>query len=231
MTRIDRRPFADGRLRWSPGRAREFAEGLLWGLCVCLGFVGLIAALGGYSLGRVTSPPPAVLASVGLWMVAALINGLGENLAVFGYALSTLERSVGFWPAALGLTLLFTLGHAGNSGETRVGLLSIAVQALFLLLTIRRTGSLWLSVGVHAGGIFAEDCLLSVPDSGVVYTHHLTDAVFHGPTWLTGGSAGPEGSVLTFLVFSVAAILFLMIHRATGPKRGLASAAHPPSPP
>ena len=218
MTRIDHLPFADGRLRWSPGRAREFAEGVLWGLCVCVGFVGLIAAMGGYSLGRMTGPPSTMLLSVALWVVAAFINGLGENLAVFGYALSTIERAVGFWPAALGLTLLFTLSHAANAGETGVGLLSIAVQAFFLLVTIRRTGSLWLSVGVHAGGVLAEDCLLSVPDSGVTYTGHLTDAAFHGPAWLTGGSAGPEGSVAAFVVFALAATLFLAIHRGPDPK-------------
>ncbi len=84
-------------------------------------------------------------------------------------------------------------------------------------LILAAAGGLWLSVGIHAGGIFAEDFLLSAPDSGVVYTRHLTNATFHGPVWLTGGQAGPEGSVAAFVVFGVAAGLFLLIHRNTAP--------------
>ena len=34
--------------------------------------------------------------------------------------------------------------------------------------------------------------------------------VFQGPDWLTGGSVGPEGSVLVFVAM---AILLLLFHR------------------
>jgi hypothetical protein len=31
---------------------------------------------------------------------------------------------------------------------------------------------------------------------------HLLSSSFHGPAWLTGGSVGPEGSVLVFVMIA-----------------------------
>jgi uncharacterized protein len=75
---------------------------------------------------------------------------------------------------------------------------------------VRRTGSLWFAVGMHAAFDFGETFLYSVPDSGMVLPGHLSDATLHGPTWLTGGSVGPEASVFDFVLLF---ILFYVIHR------------------
>ena len=42
---------------------------------------------------------------------------------------------------------------------------------------------------------------------------HL-DATLHGPTWLTGGTVGPEASVFDFILLF---ILFYVIHRLYPP--------------
>jgi hypothetical protein len=47
-----------------------------------------------------------------------------------------------------------------------------------------------------------------VPDSGTLFPGHLLKSSFHGPTWITGGKVGPEGSVLCFLVIGVAWLVF-----------------------
>jgi hypothetical protein len=36
----------------------------------------------------------------------------------------------------------------------------------------------------------------------------LTNSSFHGPDWLTGGSVGPEGSYLVFVVIGALWVLF-----------------------
>jgi hypothetical protein len=81
---------------------------------------------------------------------------------------------------------------------------------LVFALTLRRTGNLWLAVGWHASFDFGETFLFSVPNSGVVFDGHLSNASLHGAKWLTGGSVGPEGSVFSFLTM---AILVLVVHR------------------
>jgi hypothetical protein len=40
----------------------------------------------------------------------------------------------------------------------------------------------------------------------------MLNSTFHGPAWLTGGSVGPEGSVMTFGVVAIAAILFVIVY-------------------
>ena len=60
---------------------------------------------------------------------------------------------------------------------------------------------------MHASFDFGETFLFSVPDSGVLYYKHLSNALLHGKDWLTGGSVGPEGSVFSFFTMGVSALL------------------------
>jgi membrane protease YdiL (CAAX protease family) len=86
--------------------------------------------------------------------------------------------------------------------------------SLFACFTLRRTGSLWFAVGLHAAGDYAESFVYSVPDSGMKATGHLLNSSFHGARWLTGGTIGPEGSVLDFVVFLIAFIVFARLYPA-----------------
>jgi hypothetical protein len=53
-----------------------------------------------------------------------------------------------------------------------------------------------------------------VNDSGLKVTGHLLNPVLaEGPDWLTGGSVGPEGSVLTLVLWLVMTVIFLTLYR------------------
>jgi hypothetical protein len=67
---------------------------------------------------------------------------------------------------------------------------------------------------MHASFDFGETFLYSVPDSGAIFPRHLSGATLAGPTWLTGGSAGPEASVFDFLVILA---FFYIFHRLYPP--------------
>ena len=84
---------------------------------------------------------------------------------------------------------------------------------MFFCLTLRRTGNLWFAAGVHASVDWGETYLFSVPNSGFVTSRPLLDSSFHGPAWLTGGTVGPEGSVMAFVVVGLAAVIFDRIYR------------------
>ncbi len=45
-------------------------------------------------------------------------------------------------------------------------------------------------------------------------TGHLLNSSFHGARWLTGGTIGPEGSVLDFVVFLIAFVVFARLYPA-----------------
>ena len=102
--------------------------------------------------------------------------------------------------------------HFGNPGEGWVGALSVAMFGIFACFTLHRTGNLWFAIGFHAATDYAETFIYSVPDSGLLATGHLLNSTLHGPRWLSGGTIGPEGSVVDFALtlagFFVVALLF-----------------------
>jgi uncharacterized protein len=121
-----------------------------------------------------------------------------------------LSRGMQFWPAAGMLSLLFGAIHIANPGESRVGLFAIVAIGFFWAFTLWRTGTLWWAVGFHMAWDWGESYLYSVPDSGGVAIGRLFHSSLAGPDWLTGGSVGPEGS---YLVFILLAALWILFHR------------------
>jgi len=183
-----------------------FWQGCLLGLVEVSLLLGSIAAFGGYSFGPISSHGSELLWWSGLWFVAFVSVGLSEEYLFRGYAQYTLARGIGFWPAAIFLSVLFGAGHLWNPGESYVGAAGVVATGLLFAFTLRRTGNLWLAVGWHAAFDFGETFLYSVPDSGMLFEHHLSTASLHGATWLTGGTVGPEGSVFSFLTMGIMAM-------------------------
>ena len=140
--------------------------------------------------------------------------GFFEEFAVRGYVQFTLGNGIGFWPSALLLSLVFGAIHSFNSGENWIGEFGAMAIGLFFCLTLRRTGSLWFAVGMHASWDWSESYLYSVPDSGGMAPGHLLHSSLHGSRWLTGGSVGPEGSVLLFALIALLWLLFDRVYRS-----------------
>jgi uncharacterized protein len=199
-----------------PLRARavpHLLQGMLWGLGGIGATLGAIACLGGYQVSGLALSSAALAYYLPLWLAVGVVNGLAENLAVLGYPLFRLVQSTGWIPAILLAGLLFAAAHLGNPGENPLGIASVFLIGALLATTIWLTGDLWLSVGIHAGAVLAEDLVFSVPDSGATYTGHLLASHLGGPLWLSGGDAGPEGSVLALPIFAALLALLWMVYR------------------
>ena len=208
LMRIERRPWRDYGLPLRQAFGKLFWVGAVWGF---IGISVLIAALYGshvFAFGHVVLHGLRIARFAGFWAAMFLLVALFEEFLFRGYTQFTLARGIRFWPAAVSLTCVFSLIHRGNIGETWLGLLAVAAIGFFFCLTLRRTGSLWFAVGFHAAWDWGETFFYSVPDSGMVAPGHLLSSSFHGPAWLTGGTAGPEGSVVCFVVIAAAWVAF-----------------------
>jgi len=95
-----------------------------------------------------------------------------------------------------------------------MGIPQIFLISMFFCLTLRRTGSLWFAVGLHAAWDYGETFIFSSPDSGTVAPGTLLRSTFHGPNWLTGGTIGPEGSVIGVLVVLLGMLLYAWLYPA-----------------
>jgi uncharacterized protein len=97
--------------------------------------------------------------------------------------------------------------HLGNAGENKFGVANVVLAGLFYCFTLRRTGDLWLAYGFHFAWDWAESFLYGVPDSGNFAAGRLLAPSISGSTLLTGGTAGPEGSVFALVSLAVATLI------------------------
>jgi uncharacterized protein len=220
MSHIEKRPLGAYGLPAGSAFGKMFWVGWLFGFCEVSALVGLIAAFGGYCFGSLALEGVDILRWAILWSVLFLMVGFFEEFLFRGYTQFTLAEGGGFWPAAVFLSVLFGGVHITNQGENWVGAAGVVVIGLVWCLALRRTGSLWFAVGMHASFDFGETFLYSVPDSGLKASAHLSNAVIQGPRWLTGGSVGPEASLFSFLTMAMVAVTihFLFPARKPGPQ-------------
>ena len=193
----------------------RFWQGLVWGLVMVSATILLIWLLRGFSFGGLALHGSALWGYAVLWALVFLVVGLFEEFLFRGYTQFTLASGIGFWPAATVISAVFGASHLRNTGEDIAGALSVFVIGMFFCLTLRRTGNLWFAVGLHASFDWGETFLFSVPNSGIVAPGHLLNSSFHGPVWLTGGTVGPEASVMAFVVVALAAAIFSRVFPAS----------------
>ncbi|MBS1840689.1 MAG: CPBP family intramembrane metalloprotease [Acidobacteria bacterium] len=208
MSKIEQQPVGLYGLALASAFGKRFWQGMFVGLCEISLLIGAMALLGAYSFGNLAFHGGKILQWGALWLVASILIALPEEFLFRGYTQHTLAEGIGFWPAAIILSVLFGLMHKLNPGENWIGVMNIVFTGLLWAFSLRRTGTLWFAVGWHAAFDFGESFLFSVPNSGGVFEGHLSNATFApGRAWLTGGDVGPEASVFAFLTLILGAIV------------------------
>jgi membrane protease YdiL (CAAX protease family) len=208
MSRIEGRAFGCYGLPAGKAFGRLFWVGALWGI---VSLTLLLLALRGahaFYFGAFALHGVRALKFAVFWALFFLIVGFYEEFFTRGYTQFTLTEAVGFWPAAILLSLGFGALHLENPGESWVGILGAMVIGFFFCFTLRRTGNLWFAIGFHAAWDWGESYFYSVPDSGGMAPGHLLRSSLQGPRWLSGGSVGPEGSVFLFVLLALMWVAF-----------------------
>ena len=208
MARIEDRPFGDFGLPRRGAFGRNFWVGTLWGIVSLSVLMLALRVTGAFQFGSVALHGTRAWKFALYYAVFFLLTGFFEEFLLRGYSQWVLTKGMHFWPAAALLSISFGAMHGVNPGEARVGLVAVVAIGFFFCLTLRRTGDLWWAVGFHMSWDWGESYLYSVPDSGTMLPGHLLNSSFHGPEWLTGGSVGPEGSYLVFVVIAALWVLF-----------------------
>ena len=134
-----------------------------------------------------------------------------EELLFRGVIFRLVEEWTGTWIALAVSAILFGLAHAANPGATPVSSLAIALEAGILLgaayVLVR---NLWLPIGLHFAWNFFEGPIFGTQISGHSFLQDATTAQLAGPSWITGGSFGPEAGVPAIITCTVAAALLLV---------------------
>ena len=209
MMRIERRRLGDYYIPVRGLLGKSFWVGALWGIAAVSLLMGLIALAGGYRIAGVALHEH-VAYWVLMWLAAAASIGIVEEIAFRGYMLRTLADGIGFWPAACVLSFLFgALHYFAKPHERWEDFASTGLLALFLSLTIARTGSLAWGIGWHFGFDWGAIWLWSGRNAGEYARGRLFETAWPAGDRVTGGLLGPEAS---WFVFIVIAVLFVGFH-------------------
>ena len=190
----------------------EAFGGLFWnGVVAGLAVVTFVAAgmlvTGGMRIHGIALRGIDLITSPLLWLVAMLFVGVTEEYFFRGYALQSLWRGAGFWPAALITTALFAGLHLVKPHENTIDIGMIFALGLIICISVRITGSLWWAVGWHAAFDFGQLFIIGTRNGGSVPQGRLFDVTFPGPAWITGGELGTEASY-----FMIPAVLGTLIY-------------------
>lgn len=118
----------------------------------------------------------------------------------------------GFWQAAWATSTVFGFIHVTNSGENWVGIFAAAGIGFVFCLSVWVTGSAWWAIGCHAAWDWAETFFYGTPDSGLIARGHFLTTAPAGNIFWSGGTVGPEGSVLILVILALFVIALLLIY-------------------
>jgi len=141
-----------------------------------------------------------------LWFFT--LPAAAEEVVFRGYLLQALAEVWGGQKALWATSLAFGLIHLTNPNTSLIGISNIVVAGLFLGAVYLKTASLWWATGAHIGWNWALGFLADLPVSGLeLVDTPIYEPVLGGPQWISGGSFGPEGSILSTLLVGLAAYL------------------------
>ncbi|WP_433191476.1 lysostaphin resistance A-like protein [Actinoallomurus sp. CA-150999] len=193
------------------GAVAETRRGTLIGIGLFVAAIGIIAMFGGYR----ASWGSLWVALTGFGLMCAV--AVTEELMFRGVLFRIVEEMAGTRGALVVSALAFGMLHLVNPHATIWGAIAIAIEAgLMFGATYAATRTLWLPIGMHLGWNFAEGGIFGVTVSGSHGTVGLLKGTLSGSAALTGGSFGPEGSLVAILICGIPTVLFLRLAARRG---------------
>ena len=203
MSRIEHRTIADYGLPWRRMFRSEFWSGALIGFVWLTALVLALRVAGVFFFHGLALRGGAIAQWAVVYLLVFILVAVREEFRFRGYGLVILAEILGFWPAALLTSALFGVSHLSNTHENWLGAVNAALFALVMCLLLQRSGNLWMPIGLHMAFDWGETYFYGVADSGATAPGHLLDTSMSGPALLSGGTVGPEGSVLCTLTIAI----------------------------
>jgi len=214
--------FVERRPLWTLGLERagavtKYVRGALIGFVMFAVSIGALAIFGTVSSVTGNSPLQGLNALGGVLLVYLgwTIQGPAEELLCRGWLLQTQGARYRPWVGIVISSLVFALLHSLNTGFNVFAAANLVLFAIFAALYVLYEGNLWGIFGWHAAWNWTEGNVFGTQVSGnSVSGGVLLNLRTSGPSWMTGGTFGPEGGfVVTFVLFISIAILLILGRR------------------
>ncbi|HEY5095279.1 MAG TPA: type II CAAX endopeptidase family protein [Candidatus Eremiobacteraceae bacterium] len=205
---LEQRPAREIDLR----RGFTFLPGALAGAAMMALFFLILWSLGLAQVSKGTG-----VTGLASEMIAPMVTAMGEELLFRAVLFRLLEEMSGTTTAIVVSAIVFGLAHAGNPGASAFSIAALAMDmGVLLALAYILTRNIWFAVGIHMGWNFTEGYIFGALNSGMRDPHSLLSTTLTGPQLITGGSFGPEGSILMVGICIAASVMMLVSIRRRG---------------
>jgi len=199
---VEKRPLSE---LSGTGAPRELGIGVAIGLGLVAVLVGTLWVLGYYRIAGANA--------IAVLFVSLANDGAGafvEEVVLRGIVFRISEERLGTWVALAISVVLFALLHLASPNATVTSTVVVGIEGGVLLSAAYvLTRRLWLPIGIHFGWDFSEDAIFGVGTGA----KGLVEGDLSGPAWLSGGSAGIEGSFVA-LVLCAGVGAYLLVRAA-----------------
>jgi uncharacterized protein len=192
----------------SQGIARNLLIGAVLGAVLQSLTIYVIYLNHGFTIVSV-NPFGFVLPALGMSFGAAIM----EEVLFRGIIFRITESSLGsYWALAIS-ALIFGAAHLANPNSTLIAAMGIAIQAGLLLgAAYIYSRNLWLPIALHFAWDFTQSGIFGATMSGNAITKSWLTTKIQGPSFISGGSFGPEGSVQATVFCAIAALILMIIN-------------------
>ncbi len=186
----------------------RYLQGLVIGF-IMISAVSLLPSL--FGITRISLSDSFNIATIGLFLLGFLVQGMSEEFIFRGYLMNTLGGRHNPWVAVTVSAVAFSLAHMFNPGFNFLVFINLTLFGAFAGLYMIAFDDIWGVSAIHSIWNFTQGSVygISVSGTGEADSFFRTTAVSQSAI-LTGGEFGIEGSIVTTFILLIASILVLM---------------------
>lgn len=192
------------KLNFSINPAKGFFVGSVAGVLWLTIAVGTMLAIGVMHFESVNP-----ISNLLIWIVAALLNVIMQELLVRGYLYQMIKQKHNNIGATIVTTGLFVAMHGGAFEAGIIPVLNVLSMSLLMTAVLEYTGSIVAPIMMHSIWNIVGAIILGGVSLADDYPHML-NATFSGSMLLSGGACKIEGSIIV-LILNILLILYFIL--------------------
>ncbi len=146
-------------------------------------------------------------------LTVAFTVAIFEEILIRGIIFRIVEEKLGSYFSLVLSAIIFGALHLMNPESSFISAACVAVEGGLLLgAAYIFARNLWLPIAIHFAWNFMQSGIFGAITSGNEKTNSLLTTQLTGPTLITGGAFGPEGTIQATLFCLIATIIFMYLN-------------------
>lgn len=147
-------------------------------------------------------------------LTVAFTVAIFEEILLRGILFRIMEEKLGSYYALVTSAIIFGGLHLLNPNSSFTSAACVAIEGGILLgAAFIFSRNLWLPIAIHFAWNFMQSGIFGAITSGNEKTNSLLNTQMTGPTIITGGDFGPEGTIQATIFCLAATLIFMYLNK------------------